>query len=129
MGEDFARKRISILLRPGVLERIRWHQQQEHKTVIVSASLRYWLQSWCKENSLELICTELEENEGTVTGRLVPRNCFGPEKVRKIQERFDLKSYDTIYAYGDTRGDREMLAMAHQSYFKPFRGRFEFESQ
>jgi len=125
-GEQFASDRIPKLIRPGVLERIRWHQDQGHETVIVSASLRYWLRGFCRQYGLELICTELEESGDTITGKLNPRNCFGPEKVRKIRESYDLSAYDMIYAYGDTRGDREMLEMANQSFFKPFRGQDDF---
>ena len=34
---------------------------------------------------------------------------------------FDLSNFDEIIAYGDTSGDREMLVLAHQQHYKPFR--------
>ena len=32
----------------------------------------------------------------------------------------DLKIYSKIFAYGDSRGDKELLEFADISYFKPF---------
>lgn len=126
MGRRFYGERLVHLLRPGVLERLRWHQQKGHHTVLVSASLRFWLEDFCQQNGLSLICTELEEIGDKITGRLNPRNCFGPEKVRKIKECYELGAYTMVYAYGDTRGDREMLEIADHAYFKPFRGKDHF---
>jgi phosphoserine phosphatase len=31
-----------------------------------------------------------------------------------------MDDYSTIYAYGDSKGDREMLALAQHPHFKPF---------
>ncbi|MCT7593194.1 hypothetical protein [Aliarcobacter butzleri] len=30
-------------------------------------------------------------------------------------------SYDYIYAYGDSSGDKQMLELAHEKVYKPFR--------
>ena len=48
-------------------------------------------------------------------------NCKGAEKVRRILGLFpDRESY-RLTAFGDSRGDREMLAMADEAHYKPFR--------
>ena len=47
-------------------------------------------------------------------------NCFGPEKVRRVKEKYELENYEKIYAYGDSRGDKELLEFADYSDFKPF---------
>jgi len=49
--------------------------------------------------------------DGLLTGRLVGRNCRGPEKVRRLQEWFGDET-PVVFAYGDSRGDREMLAFS-----------------
>jgi phosphoserine phosphatase len=42
----------------------------------------------------------------------ISKNCYGQEKVNRLLEvEPDRKNY-YLYAYGDSRGDREMLAFA-----------------
>ena len=45
----------------------------------------------------------------------------GAEKVNRIKEKYTLDEYEYIYAYGDSRGDKEMLTIAHEQHYKPFR--------
>jgi HAD superfamily phosphoserine phosphatase-like hydrolase len=89
--------------------------------VVVSASVECWLGPWCDKNGLDLIGTQLEIKDNRVTGKLLSKNCYGKEKVNRIRERYDLNSFDFIYAYGDSRGDDEMLELAQEKYYKPFR--------
>jgi phosphatidylglycerophosphatase C len=70
-----------------------------------------------------LIGTRLKvDSEGRLTGALDGRNCRGPEKVRRLHEVFgpDMK---LAQAFGDTRGDREMLAIASSGHMKLFKAR------
>lgn len=36
-------------------------------------------------------------------------------------EHYDVAAYTEIHAYGDSRGDAELLALASKRFFKPFR--------
>lgn len=103
------------------MERVRWHQNEGHDVVIVSASMAEWLQPWCDQNSIVLISTRLEVKEGRLTGRFATKNCYGPEKANRVKAAYDLSRYDHIFAYGDSRGDRELLALADEPFYKPFR--------
>jgi len=47
-------------------------------------------------------------------------NCNGKEKVSRIKEAFNLADFETVYAYGDSSGDKEMLAIATHAHFRPF---------
>ena len=113
-------ERIPALVRPNALARIEWHLEQHHTVVVISASMDIWLKSWCEKKKIELIATHLEVKEGVVTGRLASSNCYGPEKVNRIKSEIELASYPYIYAYGDSRGDAEMLAIAHEKYYRHF---------
>ena len=42
-------------------------------------------------------------------------------KVKRILKSYDLSNYDCIYAYGNSRGDYEMLELATEKFYKPFR--------
>ena len=121
VAKEYSLKYIDTILRPKAMKKIAWHKEQGHKIIIVSASIDSWLKPWCDENNLDLIATKLEIKNGIVTGKFLTKNCYGIEKANRIHERYDLSEYDRIYAYGDSRGDKELLALADESFYKPFR--------
>lgn len=121
VANEYSLKHIGTILRPKALEKIAWHKEQGHKIVIVSASIECWLKPWCDINDLDLIATKLEIQYGIVTGKFLTKNCYGIEKVNRVNERYNLSEYDHIYAYGDSRGDRELLELANEKFYKPFR--------
>ena len=118
LASRYSRERLPRIVREIALERIGWHKLKQDKVVVVSASIDLWLADWCANCGVDLIATELEMKDGRVTGRFLTRNCSGKEKVRRIEERYDVKSFDYIYAYGDTHGDKAMLEMANEKYYK-----------
>lgn len=100
-------------LRADVLARLRWHQRQGHRTVIVSASLRPYLDPIAAWLGIDhVLCTELQRDAtGHLTGHIAGTNCRGPEKVARLQAWLGAAP-DRCYAYGDSPGDRELLAWA-----------------
>ncbi len=60
--------------------------------------------------------------EGRVAGALDGPNCRGAEKVRRLREALG-REVRLVAAYGDTEGDRELLAAADQGFMKVFTGR------
>ena len=118
VASNYSRERIKKIIRPNMLEKIRWHQQQKHDVVVVSASMESWLKYWCKEQGIDLIATQLEIIDGKITGKFAGKNCHGVEKVNRIKQQYSLSAYKTIYAYGDSSGDKAMLAIADIPYYK-----------
>ncbi len=121
IAEEFSLNHIDGMVRAGAIEKIRWHKGQGHRVVVVSASMECWVKPWCNKQGLELIATRLEIKQHKLTGRFATPNCYGPEKAERIKEKYDLTNYEIIYAYGDSRGDKEMLALAHHRFYKKFR--------
>jgi phosphatidylglycerophosphatase C len=117
-GRRFAADVLPGVVRRHALERIHWHQRHGDTVVVVSASLDVYLGPWCERIGVELICTELEERNGRLTGKYRHGDCSGPAKVRRILERYDLSRYAVVYAYGDTNDDREMLELAHRKFYR-----------
>ena len=70
---------------------------------------------------ITLLATRLEISGDHLTGKIRGANCHGEEKVRRIQEAYQLKEYPQVYAYGDTKGDLPMLKLADIRFYKPFR--------
>ena len=105
------------LLRPEMMQRIAWHQERGDTVVLVSASLDVYLQPWCESHGLELICNRLEASDGVLTGRYHHGDC-GPHKARLIRARYDVDAYRQVHAYGDSREDLDMLALAGQRWYR-----------
>jgi len=121
IANEYSLKHIDKIVRLSAIEKIQWHKTRGHKVVIVSASIECFLKPWCNKNKLELIATKLEITD-RVTGNLLSRNCYGIEKVNRIKKKYDLSQYKYIYAYGDSKGDKEMLELANEKHYKPFKG-------
>ena len=119
-AREFSLNMLDPIIRKKALDRITWHKNNGDELVIVSASINLWLLPWCKKNDIALIATELEVINNKITGNLVSNNCYGPEKVKRILESYNLSNYTCIYAYGNSRGDYEMLEIATEKFYKPF---------
>lgn len=117
-GEDYAREVIAGMLRPEAMARIAWHRAQGDTLVVVSASMDAYLEPFCREHGLELVCNHPAVRKGRLTGFLSERDCAGPGKVVRLNARYDLSRYPTIYAYGDTEEDRAMLGLAQRRWFR-----------
>lgn len=120
IANQYSTSEINKIIRKNAMQKIIWHQQQGHEVVIVSASLDAWLRVWCQNNNLELIATGIEIKNGTLTGKLSTKNCYGKEKVNRINQQYDLSTYDIIFSYGDSIGDQEMLCIATHKHYKYF---------
>ncbi|MEO1522676.1 MAG: HAD-IB family hydrolase, partial [Cyanobacteria bacterium J06633_2] len=121
LGERFATQSLSKLLRTEAVKRLRWHQEQGHKTVLVSASPEAYLRPWAREMAFDdVIGTRLKVSDGAVTGQILGQNCYGPEKVHRMKACLgELERY-YIYAYGDSKGDRELLSVANCPHYRTF---------
>lgn len=100
-----------------MMERIAAHRERGHTVVIVSGSLDVYLAPWCRRHGLELICNRLESVDGRLTGRYAGGD-RGGHKVADILARYDLSRYERVHAYGDSREDRAMLALAHERWWR-----------
>ncbi|MCS4174776.1 HAD-IB family hydrolase [Salinibacter ruber] len=121
VAESFATKTIPSLLDPEAVRRLRWHQKQGHMTVLVTASPELYARPWSEAEGFDkALGTRLETEDGVFTGQFATPNCHGPEKTRRLAvEGPDLRGA-TIYAYGNSRGDRELLAMADHRFYRTF---------
>lgn len=106
-------------LRPGSVDRLDWHRRRGHHVVIVSASLGAYLRPLAERLELDgVLAVELVADAGgTLTGEVVGGiNNRGPEKVARLRawldERFGRATEVDLWAYGDSSGDAELLAIA-----------------
>lgn len=118
---QFCAQVVPSLIRKKALPEIRNHQANGAKVIVVSASAENWVRPWCEQHNLECLATKLEVVNHKITGKISGFNCYGIEKENRIRSCFDLRDFEEIIAYGDSGGDLEMLALAHQQHYKPFR--------
>lgn len=116
VGVEFAAMIAEKWIREDVARRMRWHQEQGHVVVLVSASLSPYLIPFGDLIEADVVlCAALEESNGVYTGNLVGPNCRGEEKVRRIEQwchESGVSLSAIEFAYGDSKGDAPMIAMA-----------------
>ena len=116
IGAAFAREVGAGRLRDDTVARLRRHRELGHTVVLASASLDPYLVPLGRSLGVDgVVCTVLErDRDGRLSGRLVGANCRGAEKARRVRDW--LREHDLVdaelWAYGDSSGDDELLALA-----------------
>lgn len=119
-GEEFADVVAREWMRPDVAQRLRWHQDQGHVVVLVSASLAPYLEPLGELLEVDaVLCTRLQSVDGVLTGEIDGANCRADEKVSRLvawASGAGITGEAWLgYAYGDSSGDTAMLALAQES--------------
>ncbi len=120
LGQLFYDAKLKKQLRKKAIEALELHRKAAHECVVVSASAEYWLQPFCDQFGLKLICTRWETNDGRISGKILGKNNYGAEKARRILEEYRLTDYQLVVAYGDSHGDSEMLELAGRKHYRNF---------
>jgi len=121
---EFATLVWDRFMRPDALEVWRdWGRRGAHR-VIVTASPSLTVAPFARRLGAEAVLgTDLTfDANDRVTGEFSNPNCRAEEKVRRLRMAYgpDIR---LAAAYGDTSGDREMLAIAQTRGFRVFTGR------
>lgn len=107
------------LLRPEGIQTLQQAKAEGAEVLIVSASIDNWVQPFFPDANV--LGTKIEVVNGSLTGRFLTKNCYGQEKVNRILALYPDRSTYHLIAYGDSRGDKELLSFADEPHFKPFR--------
>jgi putative phosphoserine phosphatase/1-acylglycerol-3-phosphate O-acyltransferase len=82
LGEKVTRDHLAAEIFPEVRAMIAAHEQQGHTVVIVSSATRYQIEPIARMLGVEhILCTELELQDGRLTGRVRGEPCFGDNKL------------------------------------------------
>lgn len=109
------------LLRPDTVRLLQQALSEGAEVLVVSASIDNWVQPFFSTfhlppSTFHVLCTQIEVIDGRLTGRFLTPNCYGQEKVRRILALHPDRSTYRLTAYGDSRGDRELLAFADEAH-------------
>lgn len=113
LAEEFADEVMATLVRTDAAARIERHRGQEHELVIVTASPELYVGPLARRLGVDQVLGTLLEvdDAGLLTGRLLGANCRGAEKVARLRAWLGDDEFE-LWAYGDSAGDRELLALA-----------------
>ncbi|MCU0429555.1 MAG: HAD-IB family hydrolase [Cytophagaceae bacterium] len=114
----FCSEVLPQLIRQEAYERLLWHKSQQHEIIIVTATFEEVIGPWVSKEGLKIIGTQLAYKNNKLTGKFISKNCYGKEKVNRISHL--LPSNRISYAYGDSRGDKELLESVTYSYYRKF---------
>jgi phosphatidylglycerophosphatase C len=121
-GADFAQGVRQRWMRVDTLKMLDAHLAAGDRVVLVSASFEVYLLPLAELLGVHhVLATRLEVRDGVVTGALDGPNCRGPEKVQRLHRwlRSECGGRENVrvVAYGDSAGDREMLADADEAHW------------
>ena len=117
--DAYAKRYAELLIKglnPALYSQLKQHQSLGDDVVLVSASIDIYLKYVCEILSIDLICTQVEQDQQRYTGRYLTADCSCEYKAQRIQEKYELDSYHAVYAYGNSIEDKQMLSLADFSY-------------
>lgn len=114
---NYSLNSVDLITKDIALKKILWHKNRGDRLIIISASIEEWIKPWAIKNGFETVLgTKLEIINNQLTGKFSNKNCYGIEKVNRIKKYIpDYKNF-YFYAYGDSRGDKELLEFADDGY-------------
>lgn len=121
-AEEFCERYWKRLMRPSGLIAVATQVNSGAIVTICSASPAMVLKPFAERLGIRLIGTNLEVKDGVLTGRISGHNCRCGQKVERLEAEYGPLSSYHLRAWGDTRGDYEMLAAAQEPYWRHFHG-------
>lgn len=123
-AQAFAQAFSRRLLRPDAVAAWKRWREQRVRVAIVTASPDVVVAPFARGLGADvLLGTQLAyDPAGRVQGAFATPNCRGAEKVARLRAHFG-EGMTLRAAYGDTSGDREMLAAAEIKGYRVFSGR------
>jgi len=113
---------FNIVTRQKAIDALKLHRESNDKIIIVSASIENWVKPWADKMGINtVLATKIEtDKNGLVTGKFLTKNCYGQEKVNRILEIFPNRNDYKLIAYGDSRGDKELIEFADEGFYRRF---------
>lgn len=124
LGRAFYQTQADKLIYSEAKKKIEEHKSHGDIIVILSASIENWVQPFASALQAEgLLGTQAEVQNGVLTGRFATKNCYGAEKVNRLKTWLaaNVNEQPYIIAYGDSRGDKELLEFANEKHYKQFK--------
>lgn len=121
--EKFGEEYCERYLRPHTITAIASDLAQRREagflTVIISAGYTVYIDRHNRDLGADLvIANEFLYKNGIFTGKLVDRDCFGVQKVRRLKDRLELSRFNLRGSlfFSDCMSDKPLFAMVGRPY-------------
>ena len=126
LAKAFVESEICPRLSTCAVETVKRHQEQRHRTVLVTASLEFLVNPVAQHLAVNaVLAAKPERASDRYTGRILPPFPYGMGK-RQVVEAFALEhglDLQQSFAYGDSPGDKEILRLVgYPRVVNPIRG-------
>jgi HAD superfamily phosphoserine phosphatase-like hydrolase len=103
---------------PSTVEALRQHHAAGHRVVIASGSLNLYLPLLLEGVPYDaLLCTDIGEKDGFLTGEMAVGNCVRRRKAERVKAFMDLQGpFDATYGYGNAPHDLPMLELVQHRH-------------
>ena len=92
------------------------HLQNADKVVVVSGASTWMVKSVFKQSVLPSVDFVCSEEQYTCKGLVSQFHCYGSNKVKRIQQKYNLEHYDSIIGYSDSSADIPILSLCAKRY-------------
>lgn len=118
-ARQFAESWVHPRINFDVIERLRTHQRQGDRVLILSASPDVYVKEIAASlNISEVICTEVLKTPQSYVGKLKTPNCKGQEKLTRLMAYLGQSASNLmVTAYGDSRHDIPVLEWSKESWW------------
>jgi putative phosphoserine phosphatase/1-acylglycerol-3-phosphate O-acyltransferase len=112
IGQEVFEKHLATAIYPESRALVKAHQEMGHTVAIVSSATRYQADPLARDMGIShVLCTRLEVENGSFTGRVVHPTCYGEgkaEAARRLAAEHDL-DLEESYFYTDSHEDLPLL--------------------
>jgi phosphatidylglycerophosphatase C len=115
----FANVWISKHLRQDVVMKLRNHQREAHRVILLSASPDLYLTEIAQFLGIdEVVCTRTTVVNGVCAGTICGNNCKGEDKLLALKQYLGMENSPSgSVAYGDSSSDRYVLGWVQRGIY------------
>lgn len=114
VAKEFVFTEVISNLNQVIIDRLFYHQEQNHKIIIVSGGLEIYIKEFAKiYNIKDIVAVTLETSQGKLTGNIDGIHTMHERKLYKLKKYLNLDEYDlkNSYAYSDCVSDIPLLSL------------------
>jgi putative phosphoserine phosphatase/1-acylglycerol-3-phosphate O-acyltransferase len=109
VGERLFMERIAGTMRPEARDLVRAHLRMDHTVVIASSATCMQIAPVARDLGIaHIVCTELEEKDGVLTGRSTTGMLWGEPKARAVRAFARTHGIDLERSYGYANGPEDI---------------------
>ena len=113
LGERLFRKSLAGDLVHDMWRVVKAHQRSGHTVVVATSATRLQVAPFARELGIaHLLCTEIEEEDGRLTGRIAGRAPWGAGKIAAIHAFADREGVALADSYGYANGNEDVPFLA-----------------